>query len=139
VDGVSIVRSGSPFVYRHPRADIHEIGLCEPVNARGPFPQGWRLELSGRILFNRRAAALPCRLRELSLTTHTHIDREIVVNGDSMATRATNLAELIAELGFAGKRIATARNGDFVAEDARKATAIERGDRIEIVSPRHGG
>jgi sulfur carrier protein len=73
------------------------------------------------------------------LTTHTHIDREIVVNGDKLATRAANLAELIAELGFAGKRIATARNGDFVAEGARKSTALERGDRIEIVSPRHGG
>jgi sulfur carrier protein len=56
-----------------------------------------------------------------------------------VATRAANLAELVAELGFAGKRIATARNGDFVAEGARKATAIERGDCIEIVSPRHGG
>jgi sulfur carrier protein len=82
-----------------------------------------------------------CRanLRERSLTTHTHTDREIVVNGDKLATRAANLAELIAELGFAGKRIATARNGDFVAEGARTTTALERGDRIEIVSPRHGG
>lgn len=82
---------------------------------------------------------LPCSLRELPLTTHTHTDLEIVVNGDKLATRAGNLVELIAELGFAGKRIATARNGDFVAEGARITTAIERGDRIEIVSPRHGG
>ena len=65
--------------------------------------------------------------------------REIVVNGDKLATRAANLAELLAELGFAGKRIATARNGDFVAEGARVTTAIERDDHIEIVSPRHGG
>jgi sulfur carrier protein len=49
------------------------------------------------------------------------------------------LAELVSELGFAGKRIATARNGDFVSERARTTTTIERGDRIEIVSPRHGG
>jgi len=100
------------------------------------IPQGRCLELSGRILFNRR-----CRwnLQELALTTSTSIDREIVVNGERMPTRAATLAELVAELGFAGKRIATARNGDFIAEGARKATAIERGDRIEIVSPRHGG
>jgi sulfur carrier protein len=78
-------------------------------------------------------------LRELPLTKHTSIDREIVVNGERVATRAADLAELIAELGFGGKRIATARNGDFIAEASRKATAIERGDRIEIVSPRHGG
>jgi sulfur carrier protein len=85
------------------------------------------------------AAALAPGTSERVLTTHTHIDREIVVNGDKLATRAANLAELIAELGFAGKRIATARNGDFIAEGARKSTALERGDRIEIVSPRHGG
>jgi sulfur carrier protein len=86
------------------------------------------------------AAALPLGpTRSASLTTHTNTDRDIVVNGDRMATRAANLAELIAELGFAGKRIATARNGNFVAEGARKTTAIERDDRIEIVSPRNGG
>ena len=77
--------------------------------------------------------------RERSLATHLEDGRDIIVNGDRLATRAGTLAELIAELGLAGKRIATARNGDFVAEGARMATAIERGDRIEIVSPRHGG
>jgi len=103
-----------------------------------PSAWGLCLELSGRILFNRAAASAAWNLGA-PLTTHTHIDREIVVNGDKLATRAANLAELIAELGFAGKRVATARNGDFVAEGARKSTALERGDRIEIVSPRHGG
>lgn len=77
--------------------------------------------------------------RERSLATHTSNGREIIVNGDKLATRAATLAELLAELGLAGKRIATARNGDFVSEGARVSTAIERGDRIEIVSPRHGG
>jgi sulfur carrier protein len=78
-------------------------------------------------------------LRELAVATHVNEGREIVVNGDRLATRAATLAELLAELGLAGQRIATARNGDFVSEPARIATAIERGDRIEIVSPRHGG
>ncbi len=78
-------------------------------------------------------------MEERSLTTYPNDGREIVVNGDRLATRAQTLAELIAELGFAGKRIATARNGDFVAEGARIKTAIERGDRIEIVSARNGG
>lgn len=73
------------------------------------------------------------------MATHVNEGREIVVNGDRLATRAATLAELLAELGLAGQRIATARNGDFVSERARVATAIERGDRIEIVSPRHGG
>jgi sulfur carrier protein len=127
-----------PFVCRHPQADIHGIGLGE-LSTRSPFGMGLRLELSGRILFNWPRRLWPLEPRSASLTTHTHIDHEIVVNGDRMATRAANLAELIAELGFAGKRIATARNGDFIAEGARKSTALERGDRIEIVSPRHGG
>ncbi len=81
----------------------------------------------------------PQEPRERSLATHLENGRKIIVNGDKLATRAGTLAELLAELGLAGKRIATARNGDFVAEGARITTAIERGDRIEIVSPRHGG
>ena len=63
------------------------------------------------------------------------VDLNVTLGGDALLLDL----ELVAELGFAGKRIATARNGDFVAERARTMTAIERGDRIEIVSPRHGG
>jgi len=73
------------------------------------------------------------------LTPDTKSRCEIIVNGDGMTTSAATLAELLAELGLAGRRVATARNGDFVSERARISTAIERGDRIEIVSPRHGG
>ena len=64
---------------------------------------------------------------------------DIVVNGDRLETQAATVAELVAELGLAGARVATARNGDFVPARARAATAIAAGDRIEIVSPRHGG
>jgi len=73
------------------------------------------------------------------VTDATTLARTIFVNGDPVATQAGTLAELVAELGHAGKRIATARNGDFVPECARTATRIEGGDKIEIVSPRHGG
>jgi sulfur carrier protein len=73
------------------------------------------------------------------VTVETVPSRTIIVNGDPLATRAGTLAELMAELGHAGRRVATARNGDFVPERARVATPLERGDRIEIVSPRHGG
>ncbi len=73
------------------------------------------------------------------MTDATTLARTIFVNGDPVATQAGTLAELVAELGHAGKRIATARNGDFVPERARTATRIEGGDKIEIVSPRHGG
>jgi len=73
------------------------------------------------------------------VTQATTLARTIIVNGDAVATQAGTLAELVAELGHTGKRIATARNGDFVPERARMATPLEGGDRIEIVSPRHGG
>jgi sulfur carrier protein len=68
-----------------------------------------------------------------------NLARTIIVNGDPVATRAGTLAELLSELGHGGQRVATARNGDFVPERARAATRIEHDDRIEIVSPRHGG
>jgi sulfur carrier protein len=67
------------------------------------------------------------------------VKRAILVNGDPLATEAATLAELVVERGLSGTRIATARNGDFVPERARAATTLKAGDRIEIVSPRHGG
>ncbi|MFA5898379.1 MAG: sulfur carrier protein ThiS [Hyphomicrobium sp.] len=65
--------------------------------------------------------------------------RAITVNGEAVATSAVTLEALIFERGLEGARIATARNGDFVPARARAVTYIEAGDRIEIVSPRHGG
>lgn len=65
--------------------------------------------------------------------------RTIIVNGEALATSAVTLAALIVEQGLEGTRVATARNGDFVPERVRAQTVIEDGDRIEIVSPRHGG
>jgi sulfur carrier protein len=76
---------------------------------------------------------------ERTLTVETQAGTAILVNGDSVKTAAHNLAELVAELGLSGARVATARNGDFVPERQRTATVVEPGDRIEIVSPRHGG
>jgi sulfur carrier protein len=73
------------------------------------------------------------------VTQATSLARTIIVNGDAVATHSGTLAELVAELGHTGKRIATARNGDFVPERARMETPLQGGDRIEIVSPRHGG
>jgi sulfur carrier protein len=77
--------------------------------------------------------------RGCPVTDATTLARTITVNGEAVSTQVGTLAELVAELGHAGRRIATARNGDFVPERARSATRIEGGDRIEIVSPRHGG
>lgn len=65
--------------------------------------------------------------------------RDVIVNGETRSTAAPTLADLIAELGYGERRIATAVNGQFVAGSARPATVLEAGDNIEIVAPRQGG
>ena len=63
----------------------------------------------------------------------------VIVNGERLSSSATTLAGLLCEAGYGEGKVATARNGDFVPERMRAATAIADGDRIEIVSPRQGG
>lgn len=67
------------------------------------------------------------------------VGARISVNGQGVASGATNLAELLSELGYAGRRVATAVNGCFVAEANRTSTCISPGDKIEILAPRQGG
>lgn len=64
---------------------------------------------------------------------------KISVNGEIKTTSANTLAELIGELDFAGVRVATALNGEFIPATAREACAISAGDKIEVVSARQGG
>jgi sulfur carrier protein len=63
----------------------------------------------------------------------------IIVNGEPAATAAASLGELLAELGYAEGRVATALNGVFVPRQARNETPIAAGDAVEIVAPRQGG
>jgi sulfur carrier protein len=63
----------------------------------------------------------------------------IALNGETIETTARTLAELVAEAGFAGSKVATALNGEFVAERDRGETRLSNGDRVEIVAPRQGG
>jgi sulfur carrier protein len=64
---------------------------------------------------------------------------EVVVNGQKGNSAARTLAQLIVEQGFAGAKVATALNGQFVPEARRATTALDGGDRVEIVSARQGG
>ncbi len=73
------------------------------------------------------------------MTTTTISEREIVVNGQSIATAADTLAALVEAQGFAGVKVATAVNGDFVPERLRAETTLDAGDRIEILTVRQGG
>lgn len=65
---------------------------------------------------------------------------EIVLNGKAHTVAAdSRIDELVATLGFAGKRIAVERNGQIVPRSRHAETAIEAGDRIEIVVAVGGG
>ena len=63
----------------------------------------------------------------------------LVVNGEARESRARTLLALLDEQGYGGQKVATAINGEFVAEKTRAATALADGDQIEIVAPRQGG
>lgn len=73
------------------------------------------------------------------MTTTTEHLLDMTVNGTRLATRAATLAALVVDQGFAEIKVATAVNGDFVAERMRAATVLNDGDRVEIVSVRQGG
>ena len=62
-----------------------------------------------------------------------------LVNGAPPQVEAATLEGLLRELGFAGRRLATALDGDFVPAARRPAVALCEGSRIEIVSPMQGG
>lgn len=63
----------------------------------------------------------------------------ILVNGVWRETEAPDLAATLAELGYSGRIITTAVNGEFVAADSRPNTALAEGDRIEVLAPMQGG
>jgi len=63
----------------------------------------------------------------------------IEVNGEHREVAGQTLAEVLAELGWAGARIATALNGAFVSKGARAETPLKEGDRLEVLAPMQGG
>lgn len=64
---------------------------------------------------------------------------KIVVNGEKVEVVATTLDAILVELGHGDAKVATALNEEFVPATMRAETAIEAGDRLEIVAPRQGG
>ena len=64
---------------------------------------------------------------------------KIIVNGDSREVAAPTLDAVLNELGFGNSIVATALNGSFVSSNARPATTLADGDRVEIVAPMQGG
>lgn len=64
---------------------------------------------------------------------------KITVNGKSVEAQGGTLAALLDELGYGGKRVATAVNEEFVSAAKRETHQLAAGDRVEIVAPRQGG
>ncbi len=64
---------------------------------------------------------------------------KISLNGVSQNTSAKNLEELLLEIDLSDAVVATAVNGEFVAQSNRAQTLIEAGDQIEILAPMQGG
>jgi sulfur carrier protein len=65
---------------------------------------------------------------------------DVVVNGTVRSVEsAATLADLVASLGLAGKRIAIERNGAIVPKSRYADTPVLPDDRLEIVAAVGGG
>jgi sulfur carrier protein len=65
---------------------------------------------------------------------------EIRVNGNVLRVPGDSaVADLLAELGAAGKRVAVERNGEIVPRSRHAGTRLVAGDRIEVVVAVGGG
>jgi sulfur carrier protein len=64
---------------------------------------------------------------------------KLIVNGETLEAQSSNLAALLAELGYEGTWIATAVNGEVVVSRERQETTLADGDRVEVLTPRQGG
>lgn len=65
---------------------------------------------------------------------------ELVINGERRSFPAPlTLTQLIDTLDMAGKRIAIEKNGEIVPRSQHVVTALENGDRLEIVVAVGGG
>jgi sulfur carrier protein len=69
-----------------------------------------------------------------------HPSLRLTVNGETAECRpGTTVAGLLATMDTAGKRVAVERNGEIVPRSQHATTALEPGDRLEIVIAVGGG
>ncbi len=65
---------------------------------------------------------------------------QLLVNGQPRSFPATlSVAQLVESLDLAGKRIAVEKNGEIVPRSRHVDTALDDGDRLEIVVAVGGG
>jgi sulfur carrier protein len=65
--------------------------------------------------------------------------KNIQVNSEKTVCQSKNLAELLIELGYGEAVVATALNGNFVAQGNRVNASLDHGDQVEILAPMQGG
>lgn len=64
---------------------------------------------------------------------------QIECNGELMETKATTVAELLAERQIDTKAVAVAVNGEFVPRARHADSPLSHGMKLEIVAPMQGG
>lgn len=65
---------------------------------------------------------------------------EILLNGAPHAcTDDTTLARLLADNGYAGRRVAVEINRHIIPRSAHETTRLQPGDRVEVVHAMGGG
>lgn len=64
---------------------------------------------------------------------------KIRLNGEDREVEARSLSALIEEIGLDGRKIAVEKNLEIVPRSTYLATAIDEGDRLEIVHFVGGG
>ena len=63
----------------------------------------------------------------------------VELNGRTIETGATTLAELMAEQQIDPRTVATALNWEFVPRSRYTSQQLEAGNQLEILSPMQGG
>ena len=62
-----------------------------------------------------------------------------MINGKNKNIISVNLTFALDELGYKGKKLATALNGKFVSVQSRDHTNLKEGDKLEVLTPQQGG
>ena len=87
-----------------------------------------------------RGAALAARKIPLPMMASTSPASRLTVNGEPLdVLPGSTVADLVATLDTAGKRVAVERNGEIVPRSRHATTVLAAGDRLEIVIAVGGG
>ncbi len=64
---------------------------------------------------------------------------KLQLNGATVLSKATTLAQLLDENNYGAATVATAVNGTFVPATLRAEHTLSDGDQIEVLAPMQGG